>query len=170
MEACRPHCIAGLDQFDGSPRELHGARRRAGLAGELGRPHGELGEVDLHELRCVRHDVPQLERVLEMPERLCEAEVGLRLARGLHRGEERVCFATCRRPMGRQLRGSRRAAPREFVGDPGMELLALAGQHRRVDGLCEQRVAEAEAARRRLGDENAVLHRPAQRLTQVALG
>ena len=50
-----------------------------------------------------------------------------------------------------------------------MHLLALARQDRRVDRLGQQRVAEAEAARRLVGDEHAVLDRRAQRLAHVAL-
>ena len=49
-----------------------------------------------------------------------------------------------------------------------MQLLALAGQDRRVDRLRQQRVAEAEAAGRLVGDEDAVLDRLAQRLAHVA--
>ena len=65
--------------------------------------------------------------------------------------------------------GARGAAARELVGEPRVQLLALAGQDRRVDGLGQQRVAEAEAAGRLLGDEDAVLDRLAQRLAHVAL-
>ena len=50
-----------------------------------------------------------------------------------------------------------------------MQLLALAGQQRRVDHLRQQRVAEAEAAGRLLGDQDAVLDGLAQRLAHLVL-
>ena len=170
VEACRPHCIAGRRpvRWLAARAPRRAAPRRSGWRARPPTWRARRGRSARAPMRPARR--PTARARARDAERLCEAEDGLRLARGLHRGEERVCFATCRRPMGRQLRGSRRAATRELVGDPGMELLALAGQHRRVDGLCEQRVTKAEAAPRRLGNENAVLHRPAQGLAQVALG
>ena len=169
MEERRTVRVALADELDRSPAELDRARGGADLAGELGRPGAELGEVEPGELGRVRHRVPERERPLEVRERLREAEDGLRLARRLDRGGERLRAATRRRPVRRELRRRRRSAARELFGQPRVQLLALAGQDRRVDRLRQQRVAEAEAARRRLGDEDAVLHRPAQRLAQVAL-
>ena len=61
-------------------RELDRARRRADLAGELGCPGAELGEVEPGELGRVRHRGPERERPLEVGERLRQAEHGLRLA------------------------------------------------------------------------------------------
>ena len=77
--------------------------------------------------------------------------------------------AARRRPVRRELRRRRGPAARELVGEPRVQLLALAGEDRRVDRLGQERVAEAEAARRLVGDEDAVLDRPAQRLAHVAL-
>jgi hypothetical protein len=51
-----------------------------------------------------------------------------------------------------------------------VQLLALAGQQRRVDRLGQQRVAEAEAAGRLHRGHDAVLDRLPQRLAHVALG
>ena len=51
-----------------------------------------------------------------------------------------------------------------------MELLALAGQDRRVDRLRQERVAEPEAAGRLVGDEDAVLDCQPQRFAHLALG
>ena len=70
-----------------------------------------------------------------------------------------------RRELGRRC-GS---AARKLVGQPRVQLLALAGENRRVDRLRQQRVAEAEGARRRLGHQDAVLHRQAERVAQVVL-
>jgi hypothetical protein len=51
----------------------------------------------------------------------------------------------------RQFRRRRAAAARELLGEPRVQLLALARQQRGVDRLGQQRVAEAEAAGRLLG-------------------
>jgi hypothetical protein len=48
-----------------------------------------------------------------------------------------------------------------------VQLLAFARQDGRIDRLRQQRVAEAEAAARLVGHEDAVLDRPAQRLAHV---
>jgi hypothetical protein len=106
-----------------------------------------------------------------MRERLGEPEDGLRLARGLDRSDERLRRPACCCPVRRELgRGRGRLAARELVGEPGVQLLTLAGKQRRVDRLRQQRVAEAEAAPRLVGDEDAVLDGRAQRLAHVALG
>ena len=51
-----------------------------------------------------------------------------------------------------------------------MQLLALAGEDRRVDGFGQQRVAEPEGARGLVGDEDLVLDGLAQRAAHVRLG
>ena len=122
------------------------------------------------ELGGVRHRVPERERPLEVRERLGEAEDGLRLACRLDRRDQRVGAATRRRPVRRELRRRRGPAARELVGQPRVQLLALAGQDRRVDRLRQERVAESEAAGRLHGDEDAVLDRQAQRLPDGGLG
>ena len=81
----------------------------------------------------------------------------------------RLLVATRRRPVRRQLRRRCGAAARELVCEPRVQPLALAGQDRRVDRLRQERVAEAEAAGRLVGDEDPVLDRPAQRLAHLAL-
>ena len=100
---------------------------------------------------------------------LREAEDGLGLARRFDRRGERLRAAARRRPVRCELRRRRSAAARELVGEPRVQFLPLAGQDRRVDRLGEQGVAEAEAARRLLGDEDAVVDRPTQRLAHVGL-
>ena len=82
--------VALADELDRPPRELDRARRRARLAGELGCPRAELGEVEPGELGGVRHGVPERERPLEVRERLRQAEHGLRLAGRFDRGGERL--------------------------------------------------------------------------------
>jgi hypothetical protein len=66
--------------------------------------------------------------------------------------------------------GRRSSVACERVGEPCVQLLAFAGQDRCVDRLGEERVAEAEAPRRRVGDEHPVLDGLAERLAHVALG
>ena len=68
------------DELDRTPGELDRARGGADLAGELGRPGAELGEVDPGELGRVRHGVPQRERPLEVGQRLGQTEDGLGLS------------------------------------------------------------------------------------------
>ena len=68
-----------------------------------------LGEVEPGEPGRVRHRVPERERPLQVGVSLCEAEDRLGLPRGLDRRDERLRQATCRRPVGRQLRRSRRS-------------------------------------------------------------
>jgi hypothetical protein len=50
-----------------------------------------------------------------------------------------------------------------------VQFLALTGQDRRVDGFREERVAETEAVRRLIGDEDAVLDRVVQRSAHLRL-
>ena len=169
VEERRTVRVVRADELDRSPCELDRARGGTDVAGELGRPGAELGEVEPGELGRVRHGVPQRERPLEVRERLREAEDGLRLACRLDRRGERLRAATRRRPVRRELRRRRGPAAGELLGEPRVQLLALAGQDRRVDRLRQERVAEAEAAGRLLGDEDAVLDRLAQRLAHLAL-
>jgi hypothetical protein len=161
--------VAVADQLDRSLHQLDRTRSGAGLAGQLGCPGAELGEVDLHELGRVRHAVPQPEGALKVRVRLRQAEDGLCLACRFDRRDQRLCAATRRRPVGRELRRCRGRAARELLGEPRVQLLALAGQQRRVDRLRQQRMAEAEAAARLVGHEDAVLDRPAQRLAHDTL-
>ena len=93
-----------------------------------------------------------------------------RLARRFDRSGERLSAAARGRPVRGELRRGRGAAARELVREPRVQLLALAGQDRRVDRLREERVAESEAVRRLLGDEDAVLDCLAQRLAHVGSG
>ena len=102
-----------------------------------------------------------------MRERLGESEDGLRFACRLDRRDQRVGAATRRLPVRRELRRRRGSAARELFRQLRVQLLALTGQDRRVDRLRQERVAEAEAAGRLVGDEDAVLDRLAQRLAYV---
>ena len=77
-------------ELDGAPRELGRARRGAGLAGELGRPGAEPGQVEPGEPGRVRHRGPQRERPLEVRGGLGEAEDRLGLACGFDRGGQRL--------------------------------------------------------------------------------
>jgi hypothetical protein len=90
VEARGAERVARLDQIDRPPCELDRARRHSHLAGQLGGPGAELGEVEPDELGGIRHGVPQSERALQVRERLGRAEHGLRLARRLHRGGQRL--------------------------------------------------------------------------------
>ena len=110
----------------------------------------------------VRDLVPQRERPLELRVGLRQAENRLDLARRLDRGGERLGVAASRGPVGRELGGRGGAAALELVGEPGVQLLAFAGEDRRVDRLGQERVPEAEAPGRRLGDKDFVLDGPAQ--------
>ena len=145
------------------------ARRVARLAGELRGPGADLVEAEPHRLGCVGQRIPQRERALEVRQSLREPEDGLRLARRRHRRDQRFGAATRCRPVRRELRRGGRPAARELLGEPPVHLLALARQDRRVDRLGQERVAEAEAAGRPVGDEDAVFDRAAQRLTQLVL-
>ena len=66
--------------------------------------------------------------------------------------------------MWREIRGGR-AGARELLGDPAMQLLALARQDRRVHGLGQQRVAEPKRAGILVGDEDSLVDGLAERLT-----
>ena len=102
-----------------------------------------------------------------MSESLRQAEDSLRLACRVDRGDERLRRATRGRPVGRQLRRCSSSAC-ELFGEPRVQLLALSREDGRVDRLREERVPEAEDPRLRLGHEDAVLDRLAQRLAHVA--
>ena len=154
--------IVRAGEVDRPPTELHRTRSRPRLTGELGGPRAELGEVDVHELGRVRHGLPQRERPLEVREGLGEAEHAFRLAGRFDRGDERFCCSTGGRPVRRELRWRRRFAASELVGESRVQLLALTWEDRRVDRLCQERVAKAEAAAGLIGHEHAVLDRLAQ--------
>ena len=105
-----------------------------------------------------------------MGDGLRQAEYGLRLARRLDRGGQRLGGAARLCPVWREFgrRGGR--GTRQFPGEAGVQRLALAGQDRRVDGFGQQRVAKPEGARGLVGDEDLVLDGLAQRPPHVGLG
>ena len=165
------HRIGVADERDGSPAEFNGARRGVGLKGPLRRPRRELDEVEARDRGCVRHGGPQSERPFEVRQSLRQTEDRLRLARGLDRRDERLSGPPRRFPMRCELRRrGRRFAARELGGEPRVQLLALAGKQRFVDRLGQQRVAEAKAARRLIGDEHAMIDGRAQTLAHGELG
>ena len=104
-----------------------------------------------------------------MGDRLRQSVDGFCLARRVDRRDERFLGAARRSPVGRDLRRGRGHALRELVGDPGVQVLALAGEDRRVDRLRQERVAETEAVRRLFGDEDAVLDGLPQRFAHFML-
>ena len=157
-------------ELDGAPGEFGRTGRGAGLAGEFGRPGAEPGQVETGQGGRVGDIRPQREGPFEMAGGLGQAEHGLRLARRLDRGGQRLGGAARLRPVRREFgrRGGRGA--RQFPGEAGVQLLALAGEDRRVDGFGQQRVAEPEGARGLVGDEDLVLDGLAQRPPHVGLG
>ena len=160
--------IVLADERDGSACKLDGAWCRTGCACKLGRPGAELGEVEPSEARRIRHRVPERERPLDVGEGLREAEDRLGLTGSFDRSGERLCGKPGGSPVWGELRRGGSGAGK-LAGEPCVQLLALAGQDRRVDRLRQERVAEAKAARRLLGDEHAVLDGHAQRLAHLAL-
>src|SRR6266545_541739 len=169
IQECGASAIALADEVDRPPLKFECSRCRPRAASQLRGPGTELGELQLHELSRVRHVIPEHERPLEMGVSLRESEDGLRLACGVDRRGERLCAATRRLPVLRELRRGRSSATRELFGQLRVKLLALAGEDRRVDRLGEQGVAEAEAAGCLVGDENALLDRLSKRLANVLL-
>ena len=167
MEDCRSVRVALADELDRLPCRARPRVSRRRFGWRVGCPGAQLGEVEPGELGRVRHRVPECERPLEVRERLGEAEDGLRFPCRLDRRGQRVRAATRRRPVRGELSGRRSSAARELLGQLRVQLLALTGQDRRVDRLRQERVAEAEAAGRLVGDEDAVLDCPAQRLAYV---
>ena len=145
VQECGASAIALADELDRPPLKLDCARCRPRAAGQLRGPGTELGELQPHELGRVRHDIPERERPLEVRASLRQTEHGLRLPCGFDRGDERLRVATRGRPVGRELRRAGVSAARKHVGKPRVQLLALAGQDRRVDRLRQQRMAETEA-------------------------
>ena len=139
----------------------------AGAAGELGGPCAQPTTVDGHEVGRVRHEVPQLERPLDVGACLGEGEDRLGAPACLDGCDERVGMATGGSPVDGQLRRTGGAGSLELLGEPAVEPLALAGQDGGVHGLGEQRVAEPEAAP--VGDEHTVVHGRPQGLVQVAV-
>ena len=107
MQERRAVRVCRADELDRSPSEFERARRRADLAGELGGPGAEFGEVEPGELGRVGHGRPERERPLEVGVRLGEAEDGLRLAGRLDRRGERSRVAARGRPVRRELGGRR---------------------------------------------------------------
>jgi hypothetical protein len=157
-------------ELDGAPGEFGRAGRGAGLAGEFGRPGAEPGQVETGQGGRVGDIRPQREGPFEMAGGLGQAEHGLGLACRLDRGGQRLGGAARLRPVRRELgrRGGR--GTRQFPGEAGVQLLALAGEDRRVDGFGQQRVAEPEGARGLVGDEDLVLDGLAQRRPHVGFG
>ena len=157
-------------ELDGAPGEFGRTGRGAGLAGEFGRPGAEPGQVETGQGGRVGDIRPQREGPFQMTGGLGQAEHGFRLARRLDRGGQRLRGAARLRPVRRELgrRGSR--GTRQFPGEAGVQLLALAGEDRRVDGFGQQRVAEPEGARGLVGHEDLVLDGLAQRLPHVGFG
>ena len=90
VEARGAQRVARLDQIDRLLCELDRVRRHSRLAGQLGRPGAERGQVEAHQLGRVRHGRPQPERPLQVGEGLRQAEHGLRLACRLDRGGQRL--------------------------------------------------------------------------------
>jgi hypothetical protein len=101
---------------------------------------------------------------------LGQAEHGLRLAGRLDRGGQRLGGPARGRPVRRELGGRGGRGAGQLPGEPGVQLLALAGQDRRVDGFGQQRVAEPEGARGLVGDQDLVLDGLAQRVAHAGLG
>ena len=130
------------------------ARGPRRCAGELGGPCAEPTEVEGRgRPRSARG--PQRERPLEVGECLGEGEHRLRLAappRPMRRARRRC---DRRQPSAARAPPVRRCRALELLGEPAVQPLPLAGQDGRVDGLGEQRVAEAEAAP--VGDEHALV-------------
>ena len=166
MEDCRSvRVVARRVRSRRVPARLRGRRRRldwrVGLCGRRAR----LGRVPASSAAsgtvCQRASARS-----RCAERFGQAEHGLRLACGFDRRDQRLRAATRCRPVRRELGRRRGSAARELVGQPRMQLLALAGQDRRVDRLRQQRMAEPEAARLRVGDQDAVLHCLAERVAQ----
>ena len=98
MQERRAVRVVGADELDRPPGELDRARRGTDLAGELGRPGAELGEVEPGELGRVRHGVPQRERPFEVREGLGQAEDRLGLACRLDRRGQRLARCDPRPP------------------------------------------------------------------------
>ena len=169
MEKRRTVQVAFAGGLDRLPAQLDRAQGGGCFAGELSRPGAQLGEVEPGELGRVRHRVPERERPFEVGISLGQAEDGLRLASCLDRRRERLSRSTRSRPVRCELRRCRGSAERELFCEPRVQLLALPREDGRVDGLREQGVPEAEDPRLRLGHEDAVLDRLAQRLAHVAL-
>ena len=155
----RAQWVAVADQLDGLLHEFGRARRRTRVPGQLRGAITEVGEVG-----SVRHLGPEPDRPFEVRARLGQAEDRLRVARRGDGGGERLFAAPRHRPVWREIRGGR-AGARELLGDPAMQLLALARQDRRVHGLGQQRVAEPKRAGILVGDEDSLVDGLAERLT-----
>ena len=157
------------DELDGSSRELDRARRRTCLAGQLGCPGAELGEVEPASSAAsgtACHNASARSRC-------AWASAKPKTASAWRAASTEAASASAVRPAAaqwrRELRRRAAALPASSCGEPRVQLLPLAGQDGRVDRLRQQGVAEAEAAGRLLGDEDAVLDGLAQRLAHVAL-
>ena len=156
MRARSAERVVLADERDGLACKLDRAWCRTGCACKLGRPGAELGEVETSEVGCVRHGVPERERSLDVRECLRKPENRLGLTGSFDRGGERFCGTPSGSPVWGELR-RRGSGPCKLVGEPRVQLLALAGQDRRVDRFRQECVAEAKAARSLLGNEHAML-------------
>ena len=162
-----PKWVAG-SLVDRPLREFDRSWAGTGAAGELGGPCAQPTKVGAHEVGGVRHQLPQFERPLHVGVRLDEGEDRLGAGARLDRCDEGVGVATGGSPVHGQLRLSGGAATLEFLGEPAVDPLPLAGQDGGVHGLGEQRVAEPEAVP--VGDEQRLVRpRRPQGLVQVAV-
>ena len=158
-------------ELDGAPGEFGRTGRGAGLAGEFGRPGAEPGQVEPGRAAAASGTAGQSASARS---RWATASARPNTAsawRAASTEAASACGGAARlRPVRRELgrRGGRGA--RQFPGEAGVQLLALAGEDRRVDGFGQQRVAEPEGARGLVGDEDLVLDGLAQRLAHVGLG
>ena len=114
----------------------------------LRRPRRERRQVEPDELGSLGNAGPQLERPLQVLERLGQPEDGFRLACRRDRGDQRLRRPSGGRPVLGELRRDRVRRARELRGQPRVEFLALARQQRPVDRLGQQRVPEPEGAGR----------------------
>ena len=157
-------------ELDGAPGEFGGAGRGAGLAGEFGRPGTEPGQVEAGLGGRVGDIGPERERPLQVGGRLGQAEHGLRLARRLDRSGQRLRGPARGRPVRGELGGRGGRGAGQLPGQAGVQVFALAGQDRGVDGFGQQRVAEPEGARGLVGDQDFVLDGLAQTVAHVGFG
>ena len=97
--------VALLDEIDRLMRQLDRPRRCSRLAGELGCPGAQLGQVDAGELGRIGHGIPRRQGPLEVCERLRQAENCLRLPGRSDRSHEGFRRLARRRPVGSELRG-----------------------------------------------------------------
>ena len=143
------------------------------VRGRRGVPQ-QVGAVAARALLRVGHAVPQLERALEVALGLAEREDALGAEPGRDRRAERArdvvggvpVACELRRHRGRRNVAEQRGVALERVGQPGVQVAALARQQVAVDRLADQRVAERVGVARG-GHQHLVRDRLAQALPQV---